>query len=145
MASHCRLRFHYFGSLVSLGELSAVGSLMGRLLGGSLLIQGLIARNGAALYKMHQVSIHGMVRVVSIPLAGSCAAPEATCEAALVAAGSWSGAGTGRPMLLRGGHGLTVVAAYSRKFGDRRAAWTNDVADGIRVKVWDWPVRVVHG
>jgi NADH dehydrogenase len=57
-------RFHDFGSLVSLGELSAVGNLMGRLVGGSLLIQGLIARAMyASLYKMHQVSIHGVARV----------------------------------------------------------------------------------
>jgi NADH dehydrogenase len=57
--------FHDFGSLVSLGELSAVGNLMGRLIGGSLLIQGLIARAMyASLYKLHQVSIHGYVRVV---------------------------------------------------------------------------------
>jgi NADH:ubiquinone reductase (H+-translocating) len=57
-------RFHDFGSLVSLGELSAVGSLMGRLIGGSLLIQGLIARAMyASLYKLHQISIHGFVRV----------------------------------------------------------------------------------
>src|SRR4030095_2891339 len=57
-------RFHDFGSLVSLGELSAVGTLMGRLVGGSLLIQGLIARlMYTSLYKMHQVSIHGIVRV----------------------------------------------------------------------------------
>ena len=58
--------FHFrdFGSLVSLGELSAVGTLMGRLVGGSLLIQGLIARlMYTSLYKMHQVSIHGVVRV----------------------------------------------------------------------------------
>jgi len=49
---------------VSLGELSAVGTLMGRLIGGSLLIQGLIARlMYTSLYKMHQVSIHGLVRV----------------------------------------------------------------------------------
>jgi len=58
-------RFRDFGSLVSLGELSAVGTLMGRLVGGSLLIQGLIARlMYTSLYKMHQVSIHGVVRVV---------------------------------------------------------------------------------
>lgn len=57
-------RFHDFGSLVSLGELSAVGNLMGRLIGGSMLIQGLIARwMYASLYKLHQVSIHGYVRV----------------------------------------------------------------------------------
>ena len=53
-------RFHDMGSLVSLGELSAVGSLMGRLVGGSLLVQGLIARwMYASLYKLHQVSIFG--------------------------------------------------------------------------------------
>ncbi len=57
-------RFTDFGSLVSLGELSAVGNLMGRLIGGNLLIQGLIARwMYASLYKLHQVSIHGYVRV----------------------------------------------------------------------------------
>jgi NADH dehydrogenase len=59
--------FHFrdYGSLVSLGELSAVGSLMGRLIGGSMLIQGLIARwMYASLYKLHQVSIFGYVRVI---------------------------------------------------------------------------------
>ncbi len=59
--------FHFtdFGSLVSLGELSAVGSLMGRLIGGSLLIQGFIARwMYVSLYKLHQIAIHGYVRVV---------------------------------------------------------------------------------
>jgi NADH dehydrogenase len=58
--------FHFrdFGSLVSLGELSAVGSLMGRLIGGSLLIQGLIARwMYASLYKQHQATILGYVGV----------------------------------------------------------------------------------
>jgi NADH dehydrogenase len=57
-------RFRDYGSLVSLGELSAVGTLMGRLVGGSLLVQGLIARwMYASLYKMHQVALHGVVRV----------------------------------------------------------------------------------
>lgn len=56
--------FRDLGSLVSLGELSAVGSLMGRLVGGSLLIQGLIARwMYASLYKMHQALILGYVGV----------------------------------------------------------------------------------
>jgi NADH:ubiquinone reductase (H+-translocating) len=58
-------RFRDFGSLVSLGELSAVGNLMGRLIGGNLLIQGMIARwMYVSLYKMHQISIHGYVRVI---------------------------------------------------------------------------------
>jgi NADH dehydrogenase len=57
--------FRDLGSLVSLGELSAVGSLMGRLVGGSLLIQGLIARwMYASLYKLHQAVILGYVGVV---------------------------------------------------------------------------------
>jgi len=58
--------FHFvdLGSLVSLGELSAVGSLMGRLIGGSLLIQGLIARwMYALLYKQHQLVILGFAGV----------------------------------------------------------------------------------
>ena len=38
---------------------------MGGLIGGSMLIQGLIARwMYVSLYKLHQVSIHGYVRVV---------------------------------------------------------------------------------
>lgn len=58
-------RFRDFGSLVSLGELSAVGNLMGRLIGGNLLIQGMIARlMYTSLYKLHQISIHGFVRVL---------------------------------------------------------------------------------
>ena len=57
-------QFRDFGSLVSLGEISAVGNLMGRLVGGSILIEGLIARwMYASLYKMHQVSIHGYIAV----------------------------------------------------------------------------------
>ena len=56
--------FHDLGSLVSLSHLSAVGSLMGRLVGGSLLIQGLVARwMYASLYKMHQAMILGYVGV----------------------------------------------------------------------------------
>ena len=59
-----QFRFRDFGSLVSLGEMSAVGSLMGRLVGGSLLIQGLIARwMYASLYKQHQIAILGYMRV----------------------------------------------------------------------------------
>jgi len=57
-------KFTDFGSLVSLGEVSAVGNLMGRLIGGSLLVQGLIARwMYVSLYKMHQVAIFGYLRV----------------------------------------------------------------------------------
>ena len=58
-------RFRDYGSLVSLGELSAVGTLMGNLIGGSMLVQGLIARvMYASLYKLHQRSLFGSVAVV---------------------------------------------------------------------------------
>lgn len=58
-------RFRDYGSLVSLGELSAVGTLMGALVGGSLVVQGLVARAMyASLYKAHQVALHGIPRVI---------------------------------------------------------------------------------
>jgi NADH dehydrogenase len=54
--------WHYrdFGSLVSLGEYSTVGNLMGSLVGGNLWVDGLFARTVyLSLYKMHQVALHG--------------------------------------------------------------------------------------
>jgi NADH dehydrogenase len=63
-------RFRDYGSLVSLGELSAVGNLMGKLIGGNMLIQGLIARwMYESLYKMHQVVLLGYYRVALETLA----------------------------------------------------------------------------
>lgn len=58
-------RFRDYGSLISLGEVSAVGTLMGNLIGGSLLVQGLIARAMyASLYKLHQRALFGTAAVV---------------------------------------------------------------------------------
>jgi NADH dehydrogenase len=60
------LPYHYrdFGSLVSLGDYSAVGSLMGGLMEGSLFIDGLIARvMYTSLYKMHELALHGVTKV----------------------------------------------------------------------------------
>ncbi|HVF64884.1 MAG TPA: NAD(P)/FAD-dependent oxidoreductase [Casimicrobiaceae bacterium] len=60
-----QFRFRDYGSLVSLGELSAVGTLMGNLIGGSMLVQGLIARAMyASLYKLHQRALYGSLAVV---------------------------------------------------------------------------------
>lgn len=59
--------WHYrdFGSLVSLGDYSTIGSLMGKLIGGSLFIEGFIAGlMYKSLYKMHQLALHGPTRVV---------------------------------------------------------------------------------
>lgn len=53
-------QYRDFGSLVSLGEYSTVGSLMGGLGGGSLWVDGLFARTMyLLLYKMHEVALHG--------------------------------------------------------------------------------------
>ncbi len=54
--------YHYkdFGSLVSLGRYSTVGSLMGFLVGRSMFIEGLFARvMYRSLYKMHEAALHG--------------------------------------------------------------------------------------
>jgi NADH:ubiquinone reductase (H+-translocating) len=53
-----------FGSLVSLGHYSAVGSLMGGLIGGNMLIEGLFARfMYMSLYRMHIAALHGYARM----------------------------------------------------------------------------------
>jgi NADH dehydrogenase len=53
-----------FGSLVSLGHFSAVGSLMGGLIGGNMLIEGLFARfMYQSLYRMHIAALHGWARM----------------------------------------------------------------------------------
>jgi NADH:ubiquinone reductase (H+-translocating) len=57
-------RYRDFGSLVSLGEFSTVGNMMGGLIGGSLMVEGLFARlMYVSLYKMHELALHGFVKV----------------------------------------------------------------------------------
>ena len=59
--------FYYrdFGSLVSLGEYSTVGSLMGFIVGKSFFIEGLFARlMYRSLYKMHEMALHGPGKVI---------------------------------------------------------------------------------
>ncbi|OGA46720.1 MAG: pyridine nucleotide-disulfide oxidoreductase [Betaproteobacteria bacterium RIFCSPLOWO2_12_FULL_62_13] len=59
-----------FGSLVSLGEYSTVGNLMGALLGGSIFIEGLFARFVyVSLYRMHLYALHGLSKVLFDTLA----------------------------------------------------------------------------
>ena len=58
--------WHYrdFGSLVSLGEYSTVGSLMGKLVGRNLFVEGYFARlMYVSLYKMHEYALHGFIKV----------------------------------------------------------------------------------
>jgi NADH:quinone reductase (non-electrogenic) len=58
-------RYRDFGSLISLGEYSTVGNLMGLLLGGSLFVEGLFARfMYVSLYRMHLYALHGLAKVV---------------------------------------------------------------------------------
>jgi NADH dehydrogenase len=54
-----------FGSLVSLGHFSAVGNLMGGVIGGNMLIEGLFARfMYMSLYRLHIAALHGYPRMV---------------------------------------------------------------------------------
>ena len=56
--------YHDFGSLVSLGEFSTIGSLMGFLAGKGMLVEGYIARlMYRSLYKMHETALHGPTKV----------------------------------------------------------------------------------
>ena len=64
-----KYRYRDYGSLVSLGRFSTIGSLMGKLIG-DVVIEGLIARlMYLALYKVHQLVLFGTGRVVLLSLA----------------------------------------------------------------------------
>ena len=57
--------YHDRGSLVSLGDYSAVGSLMGAIARGSLFIEGTIAKwMYWALHKQHQLAVNGFFRTL---------------------------------------------------------------------------------
>ncbi|NCZ60229.1 MAG: NAD(P)/FAD-dependent oxidoreductase, partial [Betaproteobacteria bacterium] len=56
-------RYRDFGSLVSLGEYSTVGHLMGNFVGGNMWLEGLFARwMYLSLYKMHEIALHGAAK-----------------------------------------------------------------------------------
>ncbi len=59
------------GSLVSLSRFSTVGSLMGNLTKGSMMVEGRIARIVyISLYRMHQMALHGIVKTGLMMLVG---------------------------------------------------------------------------
>ncbi|KUI99785.1 NAD(P)/FAD-dependent oxidoreductase [Vibrio sp. MEBiC08052] len=59
------------GSLVSLSRFSTVGSLMGNLTKGSMMVEGKIARVVyISLYRMHQMALHGMFKTALMLLVG---------------------------------------------------------------------------
>ena len=63
-------RYRDFGSLVSLGDYSTVGNLMGGLVGGNIWIEGYFARiMYLSLYKMHELALHGIWKVALDTLA----------------------------------------------------------------------------
>lgn len=63
-------RYRDFGSLVSLGDYSTVGSLMGAIMRGSVMIEGWFAGlMYRALYKMHEYALHGFIKVTLDTLA----------------------------------------------------------------------------
>lgn len=57
------------GSLISLSRFGTVGNLMGNLVGGTMMIEGRLARLAyMSLYRMHQVALHGWRRMLLISL-----------------------------------------------------------------------------
>ncbi|MFH8134153.1 NAD(P)/FAD-dependent oxidoreductase [Pantoea osteomyelitidis] len=60
------------GSLVSLSRFSTVGSLMGNLMRGSMMVEGRIARFVyISLYRMHQIALHGYFKTGLMMVVGS--------------------------------------------------------------------------
>ena len=48
---------------MSLGKSGATGNLMGGVIGGSMFIEGLVARMMyRSLYQMHQIALHGWIK-----------------------------------------------------------------------------------
>ncbi len=63
-------QYRDFGSLVSLGQFSTVGNMMGGLVGGTLMVEGYFAKlMYLSLYKMHELALHGAVKVALDTLA----------------------------------------------------------------------------
>ena len=63
--------YHDKGSLISLSRFSTVGSLMGNLIGGSMAIEGRLARFiYTSLYRMHLIGIHGWVKATFLMMIG---------------------------------------------------------------------------
>ena len=141
-------RFRDYGSLVSLGELSAVGTLMGNLIGGSMLVQGLIARAMyASLYKLHQRALFGTrCRRARHDRTVPARPRRAARQAALIA-------GRRDHAMIAQSDGLLQCRSTNADEDARdRACLARAAAPGldpaplatIRVLVWDLPVRFVH-
>jgi NADH dehydrogenase len=65
-----RFTYRDRGSLISLGRFNAVGNLMGRIVGKSMLVEGTLARLlYFSLYRAHLVALHGVLRMLLDTLA----------------------------------------------------------------------------
>ena len=70
-----------FGSLVSLGKHTTIGSLMGFLVGRSFFVEGYFARlMYRSLYKMHEAALHGRGRTLLSLLTPAGARPAPTVK-----------------------------------------------------------------
>ena len=66
-----KFKYQDRGSLVSLSRYTAVGSLMGNLTKGSMMIEGSLARwVYVSLYRMHQITLHGYWHTLLLGLVG---------------------------------------------------------------------------
>jgi NADH dehydrogenase len=62
--------FHDHGSLVSLGRFDTLGNLMGKVIGRSMRVEGILARFlYVSLYRMHLMALHGFMRMALDTLA----------------------------------------------------------------------------
>jgi NADH dehydrogenase len=78
LASKSPLAYQYtdYGSLVALGRYSTVGNLMGALTGGSVMVEGAVARLVYwSLHKMHQIALNGLFKTVLGTVANIINAP----------------------------------------------------------------------
>lgn len=63
--------YHDHGSLINLSRYSTVGSLMGNLNKGSMMVEGRIARIVyISLYRLHQIALHGYFKTILMSLSG---------------------------------------------------------------------------
>ena len=114
--------FHFqdFGSLVSLGHFSAVGNLMGGLIGGNVLIEGLVARvMYQSLYRMHMLALHGYGDGARHDQPLAAQQDPSAREAALTPAGALGQrrgrAGAQRPMFIEFVDGFGHGSAFARQ------------------------------
>lgn len=74
-------RYYDYGSLVALGRHSTVGNLMGALTGGSVMVEGMVARFVYwSLYKMHQIALNGLFKTILASIANIINAPRPTIK-----------------------------------------------------------------